>query len=335
MKNHELAFILFLQIFFLSITLNLSALTSMSIQPVDPTYKSKSRYQVGFNSQTIYYKGMVHEYVYSTKTNAKMSEIKWDYQPLILTGVSINAQLFEIFTAKFGYWQGLNKKLGSVEDFDWLTQGDYYSHHDCRLDYARYFDGNAGINFIRGNRLKLNFSIGIQYSNTKTHSLDGYLRYPNKPETQVYGEGISYEQQIFIPYLGLQTSFFIANPGITLSAYSTITIKGKIDSIDKHLQRYELINGIIHKELDFYDSMSNCIETSIGTSIGYSISNEIALAFGCGYNKLWERSGDTYTYLPLTNERTVTSHGGAGTAYSGYYLTFEIRTGFSLGKSEY
>jgi outer membrane protease len=162
--------------------------------------------------------GMLYEYVFidnenDGKYNDMLSKLDWQLNPLVYTGVIIQAEMWKKWILGVGFWIGIPGPLGRMEDRDWGTQAlgytgnlEVYSHHDNFLKEAVFADINFGYNVSGDDSLVFSPLIGFNYKHIFMSGRNGEREIP----TYYSWEGlevITYQQNYYIFYVGAQISW--------------------------------------------------------------------------------------------------------------------------------
>jgi outer membrane protease len=161
--------------------------------------------------------GMLYEYVFvdnenDGKYNDTLSRLDWQLNPLVYTGITIQAEMWKswIFTA--GFWVGIPGPLGRMEDRDWGTESlgytgnlESYSHHDNILKEAFFADTNFGYSILNNDDLFFAPFIGFNFKHIYMSGRNGEREYPTYYSWE--GEVITYQQNYYIFYVGAQISW--------------------------------------------------------------------------------------------------------------------------------
>jgi len=115
-----------------------------------------------------------------------------------------------------GFWLGIPGPLGYMEDRDWVdpitvvytgTLG-IISFHDNVLRDAVFADINVGYHILKDNILTITPFLGFNFKHIYMSGRDGYQeRPPGTLYASFSGEVITYEQNYYIFYLGIQATW--------------------------------------------------------------------------------------------------------------------------------
>lgn len=182
---------------------------------------------------------------------------------------------------------------GNIEDYDFLLPGSdlssQYSQHKAYLDKHFDISAEAGYTIRPPYYASLSLFGGFLYRNYKWSAVDGFLQYPdagawtgNEPRQNITGPVISYEQAVFIPFIGVEIieSFFV-RWGLSFKALYYPYIFA--ETIDTHFLR----------DLKFYDTLKGGRGGSFAVSILFSPDKEkkTTLFLTGGYELIRELSG--------------------------------------------
>ncbi len=246
------------------------------------------------NSGLVY--GFSREMVYSDSGAKTTSLLEWALKPLMTWGFGLE------FTTKVGFYAKLHANVGvpgisgTMTDSDFLNDDNsltHFSSHTCNTESANYLDFQTGWRFGIIEPLSLLFSLGFQYQGIKYTANDGYLQYPlgSSPypdwsdtltKQAVYGNGISFLQTMWFPYVGLDLRFSIGDQwaifaGCKASAFVWATGE------DNHYFR----------SLVFRDTMKNgwYLEPQIGARL--RLSPTLGLGLTLNYRDIFGLLGDS------------------------------------------
>jgi outer membrane protease len=264
--------------------------------------------------------GMLGEYVYSN--NFKLSQIDWDLRPAVCLGFNVNMLLSGLVHVNVGFMGAVNERAGSVEDSDWLDYDStktHYSWHYSHIDYAYFFDVNAGLSHVFSDRFSLGVYLGYSSFKISVFTMDGYTEYPPGPENRVYinGEGIDYTQVYYIPYIALSTGVMVWRK-ISLSVFGSIGPLTCCFARDVHLK----------KNVEYYDKMRNGIYYSVAGIASVSVSGNVTFTFRGEYTAIPEFRGDTYSINLFTGEQSAVSIDGAAAGL--HFMAFSLSAGYAL-----
>lgn len=171
--------------------------------------------------------GEAHEFVYTN--NKVLSELIWDMKPLTTLGIDMNLQWAQRFQITSSLMLGLPFYTGSMTDSDYLnllsdgtTYKTTFSSHDAHLNHSINLNFNTGWRFeLHQNgpgtdqKIMIIPSVGFRYLSYKWSGQNGYLQHtiasvgvypawdPDQPKVKAYGTAIDYQQQYWIPTLGI------------------------------------------------------------------------------------------------------------------------------------
>lgn len=188
-----------------------------------------------------------------SNTDGLISKLDWG-KPFVVKagitlGVDIGSVIFNII-AKASIPNG----IGVIKDCDYdnlkLIQ---YSQHENHIDKDFVFLSNIGYSHCFG-KFRFTSSIGVYYQNAKFSAWSGYLQ-ERESETssvsdgrkrQITGNGMSYEQQITIPFIKICLGYRLKKD---IQVYACTGYSSCIyaDCIDSHYIRkkqfYDMVRG--------------------------------------------------------------------------------------------
>ncbi len=259
--------------------------------------RENSEFSTSISLRTGFLYGTIGEYLYSGKQ--RLSKLNWDVKPMIYIGNVINASFGNGIIAGLGYWTGMNKDMGSIEDTDWDHSGiiTSISVHNCVLIKSRFFDAYAGYSFHIVDKHQLSFQLGYSYQKILLEARDGYAGYPPTP---VEGIFVQYEQKYNIPYVGANWNFRFFE-----KLYSTLScIYGPYifcNAIDNHVSR----------NIRFNDTFKGADYVSCGLLLGWRIDSDYLLSLSGNYSFIEKFRGDTYSVDSISGARSITYNNGA------------------------
>ncbi len=187
--------------------------------------------------------GDIEELIY--QDNKMVSKLKWELKNVMFTGGSASFFLPYKIVLNIGARIKISEADTYMEDFDWLKTGRDewadYSKSNSELESGEMFDTNLVIPFFRQKKFSLSLIAGFKHDHWSWSDRGGYFIYSSENGFRDHiGEfenkkGISYEQWLYVPYLGIKSDFklgkFLFNIDFLHSNYAS----GK--SKDNHLLR--------------------------------------------------------------------------------------------------
>ncbi len=166
-----------------------------------------------------YLTGQSREFVYNPYSGNKMSELIWKIDGVWVLGGTLSVHPTDWLTLRLSGWVPLSDS-GTMDDYDWKYVGrdwsDWSHHGDTRLESAYMFDTGLAARFASFGKnqvfdsARLEFLAGYRqlylswtaYGGSYIYSDSGAYRgdIGGFPKGQ---PGISYEQWMKAPYLGL------------------------------------------------------------------------------------------------------------------------------------
>lgn len=273
-----------------------AAFSLHAYQPFFEKGKSDSTIALNFSAETGLLFGSIDEYAFSG--GSKISELNWRLDPLVYAGGTAALQ-YQHLVFSAGFWSGFQQRTGIIEDSDFIDPYDlevndtvtpvpsrtYYSRHDNIIHKAYFFDFNAGYLVDLGRYGIFSFVGGFNYFNIKMSARNGSLHYPAPyyaPNIAVYGDGIVYEQKVYIPYIGaaiaLRRDLFYARGAIYFSNWLSC------DATDNHLVR----------KIDFHDSIYAAIYLHLMLGAGVQINQYVSIELAGSFSYIPVTRGDEY-----------------------------------------
>ena len=272
-----------------------------------------------FSIDTGFLYGELGEYVYNQ--SQKLSELVWDLKPLYYAGGAMDVHFFGRFFICSGYWSGVNKRAGEIEDTDWDPSGaiSRVSVHDCLLIQARFFDLNAGYSIAleSGHKIdhKIFFLLGYKYQQIIVEAQNGYVESPSDIRINVAGVFIQYEQVYKIPYIGIdwRTVFMQRLKIDVFCMYSPFVL---CSATDYH----------VSSKMEYHDSFKGGTYISAGLLIGWIMNSAYSISISSTYSTVLEFKGDTYSVDVTTGSASDVYKNGAGANFE----ALEMKLGFSI-----
>jgi len=238
------------------------------------------------------------------------SILEWPLESIVYVGGTGSFSFYERFHVKAGIWKSVTDEAGTMKDSDWLYgyYGDQkliYSETNATVDSTQ-FDVNFRYDFFRGEAMTFGALLGYAYTKWDWKASDGYqwtIDPVNFYEGPIQGLGITYKQELKVPYLGLAMSGASANSVLGYNVYGLYSPIAKCDDEDDHIKRSKLIWG-----------------TSDGTFLSFGGD----LRWNFAYH--WSVTGSVnYSAYDLEGEQTQYFYGGsnAGEGATGIDLTIE------------
>jgi outer membrane protease len=272
----------------------------------------------------------------------KVSELDWPLLPVITSGLTLDLTTRVGFRAILALQKGFPGFDGSMTDSDYLN-GDgvttHFSQSDSYSEGMTILDARLGWSFrvaTGGGREGEIFPfLSFQYLQLKWSAHDGYLQYPSEQsppytpwsasETKVpvYGTGIIYEQDYYIPAIGL-TGTIPLSSSVKLTLSFTFSPYLWCNDIDDHVFRL----------IDFYTYMRGGFLLQPQASMSFRLAPRIGFTVDALYRHISQLTGDSYAVgqgavgytqsglLPGTQTLPVTN--GGGVSLDAGTLTFTL-----------
>ena len=265
-----------------------------------------------------------HVYDYDQGYRRALSRLDWDLKNILMYGLNGSVRVMDKLTINGGLWAALSEGNGEMDDYDWLdpysSDWTHYSLSDVDVTEGFLLDLNVAWDLFTWNQGCARVMAGYKYNKWAWEDHGVYLLYPEYgyvPEPQ-YGEnGIDYEQEIHIPYVGgsvdwtpvsdlTLSGYFIYSPIVSASdrddhKHRTLLFKETFDNGDLFgfgmearyaLTRFGAANVFVSASVDYQvlDLMIGDMEYtdySTGETGGDSdvagIENEyVSISIGCG-----------------------------------------------------
>jgi outer membrane protease len=189
----------------------------------------------------------------SSGTRYQVSRLDWELKNVVMGGGSLSARLLDKLTINAGLWLALSKGGGEMEDFDWLGPiygvpaelNTHYSLSDVDVTEGYILDLNVAWDLYRRNGLVARVMAGYKQNGWTWEDRIRYLVYIDDffiPDyTHAGDNGINYEQEFRIPYLGASADW--AWNQLTFSGYLTWSPLVSATDWDEHV-----LTGVNYKE---------------------------------------------------------------------------------------
>ena len=252
--------------------------------------------------------GMSREFVYDT--GYTVSELDWPLLPAVYLGAAVDLTTKVGFLASIELQTAIPGRNGTMTDSDFLN-GDgvktHYSQSDNYMDRVIIVNAQAGwaIPLQAGGTVSLLAPfLGFEYMQFKWSARDGYLQYPPTPlpsqpydpwspsttKTPIYGTGIIYTQNYYIPMAGIKGTVRLLD-NLTMSMSLAFSPYVWCSDVDEH----------IFTSTDFYDNMRGGIMLEPRLSATLRITPHATLMLDALYRHIGNLLGDTYTVATTTS----------------------------------
>jgi outer membrane protease len=240
---------------------------------------------------------------------------------------------------------GLPGYDGIMTDSDFLNGEGTKTHFSQSDGYSEgliILDARLGWNFDVGAEetftAKLFPYIEFQYLHFKWSARDGYLQYPpetappytpwsaSEPKVPVYGTGIIYQQDYYIPAVGFMGTIPLSK-SVSVTASLSFSPYLWCNDVDNHVLRL----------IDFYTNMQGGFMLEPRASLTVKLTPRIGFTVDALYRYIAQLTGDIYTIqqgvagipdpstgiLPGTQSAT-TSKGGASLEAGSITLSLDV-----------
>ncbi len=218
--------------------------------------RSEEHVQVSFAGSLLGQHGDMTYTIQGPEDGGWKSELEWPIKNIVYGGGVVSTAFGDRFSLNVGGWKSLNTNSGTMIDRDWFDSlrpllGAIYGDEtaiigefDATFD-ALKFDGNLRFEFLRRAPLTLGVMAGYAYTQFYWEAGDGYQHSPLSSYNigAVTGTGITYEQRISTPYLGLSVSFVPETVSTAINLYVLYSPLAKCTDIDDHIARYKESTG--------------------------------------------------------------------------------------------
>ena len=255
--------------------------------------------------------GYMREYVYDIpKGGTKKSELDWDLESIYYYGLSGGVQYnnfqFSIFAGK-GFER--NSSVGYMQDYDWLSDGDYYSIHSCYHKDSLFLDIAGGYAFYPVKRLSIIPSVGYQIIDITAEGYDGHGVYPWGTQSFT-GKVIKYSQRYLIPYGAVETVFDVSDR-MSLSARIAVSKFLVCIAVDNHYTTgYE-----------FHDFVRYGYYFSYDIKALFHFTERISFFVDQGLEYVPDRKGWEYEIETSTGNRNNCPDGSIGVGFKAWRIS--------------
>ena len=290
-------------------------------QPVSLTVRTTAGVFIGGATEVVLYQGY------------KVSELDWPLLPVFTIGATLDVATQVGFHAILEVQRGLPGYDGTMTDSDFLN-GDgvktHFSQSDGHSEGITVVDARLGWSFdidTGGSRPAQLFPyLEFQYLQLKWSAQNGYLQYPpetsppytpwsaSEPKIPIYGTGIMYEQDYYIPAVGVMGTIPFSS---SLSATLSFSFSPYLwcNDIDDHVFRL----------IDFYTNMRGGLLLEPRASVTFRPTQRIGITLDVLYRHIAQLTGDSWAVqqgtagspnpytgvLPGTQSAPVSNGGGA------------------------
>lgn len=243
-----------------------------------------------------------HVYDYDTGSRRQLSRLDWEIKNVAMAGFNGSVRLLDKLTVNGGWWTALTEGSGEMEDYDWLdtdsSRPTHYSLSDVDVTEGTLVDLNAAWDFVTWKDLTGRVFLGYKQNNWAWEDQVNYLLYPEDNGVRDYSlsgqNGINYEQEFQMPYLGAGFDFtpgnFTISYRLTYSPYLTASDK------DHH----------VFRDLYFEEEFEGGDMIGFGLDARYTFSQKpirgLYLSAAADYQKIGLIVGDMEFYDASTGE---------------------------------
>ncbi len=298
------------------------AMSAKTIRSVPLNNHADSSISIRMNAGLI--NGETHELVYDNDGKEKISKLIWRWENTPMVGLSASIDLPLDSTLSIAGWSQIDNPSSYMEDYDWdktlhPTDWTHYSNSPANLKRGEMADANLTLPLIQNNEAALSILVGIRHDHWKWADFGGYYVYSSNPGfrdrvgTFPDKVGITYEQWMFAPYLGLQMDWNIEDFVISgrISGSQWAWAKDK----DMHIARGDT----------FRDYFYNIKYISAGLELSYIMTKNLSLALGVDAQKYYRTLG--YTKMEGTGG-TGYYDNGAGIESESWMTTLSLELRF-------
>lgn len=244
-----------------------SSASAMSVNS-DRVYDTQveSKYPVSFSISTGVLNGESEEYAYSNYwgSNEKESKLTWDLKNVFMVGAESSIGVSNRLSLNFGGWINAGSGSGDMTNYDWMNGEDYpwtdRSEHSTNVEEAMMLDINIDFIIAGDDTYKFSGVLGFRHDKFRWNANNGHGTYGTSidpgdrgQDAEFYGKAISYKQELYAPYLGVNFDFKLEK--MTIRSYVRASVWAWGEATDTHYSpagKYTL-------NKDLYDGNGNLI----------------------------------------------------------------------------
>ncbi len=272
-----------------------------------------------------YRHGIASEFVYDPASGAKVSELNWDHDLAIVHG-RVDVTFAKHWSLSAGGWTRLTDD-NLMEDRDWIVPApdwsEYSNHPDTKSDHAFGLDARLGYTVLDRNGFTAGPVAGWRYSDMKWTAYGGSYIYSVAGFRDAVGtfpagqKGISYEQWMSTPYLGVSLGYERGPWQVTGSVIGSVLVQ--YEDEDHHWMR----------DLRFTEEFDNGDYVAARIDAGYKVTPRFTLGASVEYENYFETKGTTDMYLISTGGHVGYIGGdAAGAGYEALTLGLSAKATF-------
>jgi len=344
-KNKRLALLAAFFMFTVSNSYSMSA-TSNEVFMVE----SESKIPVSISISTGVLNGESEEYVYDG--SSKLSKLTWDLDNVQMVGIETSIGLNERVSLNFGGWINSDSGKGTMEDYDWYDGDDLpwtdFTESNSYVEEAMMLDANLDVVILAKKNYSLSTVFGFRYDKFRWNSYDASGVYSYFYDDSYYfrgedvdlsGKNISYKQEYYVPYIGLNLKY-ILNEKWKVSSYvrGSLWAWGEAEDIHYNPGGTYTLNENGHSpdaSLDGYDdydnyysdSIENMAYLSLGIALNYLFSENLTITLSGDFQKYFRETGENEATVYYYNEDDSGSYvneydsGGSGMSNYSYMIS--------------
>ncbi len=256
------------------------------------------------------------------------SKLEWPLDSILYIGEIVSFGISDTLSINGGFWKSLTDDAGDMIDEDWLyayygSSPFVYSESETTVE-AMHLDVNVRYDGFHVERAVLAAIAGFSYSKWDWEAGNGYQTsvHPDYNVGAIQGIGITYEQQVKVPYAGVAVSLSPFQSGdFHLNVYGLYSPKAFCEDEDDHILRYKLNTG---------ESDGHFV--SVGGDFRWQVSESWSVTGRIGHSR-YDLEGEQDQYFYDDNPRNPDDP-PAGTRYDDIDLTVEgsqTYMGFMVG----
>lgn len=267
--------------------------------------------------------GKSHEIVYGDE-GKKISELIWRLDNVPMIGLTASIPLPLEATLSLSAWSRMGRASSHNDDTDWVSKkhpADWSDHSlsPTTLTDGEVVDAQFRVPLFKTGTGRISGTLGFRYDHwgwtdcggTYTYSSETGFR--DQQGTFENVPGISFEQWMYAPYLGLHARGKIRK--LTLTGQCAGSLWAWANDEDHHHQR----------DLFFEDTFERIGYFRADLGLSYPLTAHLSFTSDLNVHTYSRTTGDTTITGP---EGTVRAHGGAGMKHTSWMGTVSLVYGF-------
>jgi outer membrane protease len=339
-KNKRLALMAALFMIAVSSTYSMSATSSEVFMA-----ESKSKIPISISISTGVLNGESEEYVYDG--SSKLSKLTWELDNVQMVGVEASVGLTEKVSLNFGGWFNSDNGKGTMEDYDWYDGDDSpwtdYTESNSYVEEAMMLDASISYLLVKNKNYSLSTTAGFRHDKFRWNSYDATgiysfydLSYLRAQDVELYGQNISYKQEYYVPYIGLDLKYNLSDKWkFTSYIRGSLWAWGEAEDIHHNPSGSYTVNDNGPSDLvgatadgydgydDYYnDKIENMAYLSLGMTLDYFLLENLIVTFSADFQKYFRETGENeavvYYYNDDGSGSYINEYDSSGSGMSNY-----------------